>query len=112
EKHQQIETTRAWADQEIARLPADRAGTEAWTFAFLERLSALGGVGTERVPVDLHHQSLPGGRPYAVPIEPARDEHYHLTRFYWPDNVDPRYPYGEGYRLYLRSRLSHFDEVL
>ena len=101
EKHQQIETVRAWADQELARRPADRARAEAWTAAFLERLSALGGVGTERVPVDLRHQPLPGGRVYAVPIEPARDQHYHLTRFYWPDNVDPTYPYGEGYRLQL-----------
>ena len=111
EKHQQIEAVRAWADQELERRPADRAGAEAWTAAFLERLSALGGVGTERVPVDLRHQSLPGGRPYAVPVEPARDEHYHLTRFYWPDNVDPSYPYGEGYRLQLRSAISHLNEV-
>src|SRR6201999_2475542 len=46
EKQQQIETVRAWAEQELARRPADRAGAEAWTAAFLERLSALGGVGT------------------------------------------------------------------
>src|SRR5580658_2892054 len=67
EKHQQIETVKAWADEELARRPMDRAGAEAWTAAFLERLSALGGVGTERVPVDLGHESLPGARPYAVP---------------------------------------------
>jgi hypothetical protein len=111
EKQQQIETAQAWADQQRARRPADRAGAEAWTAAFLDRLSALGGVGTERVPVDLDHQPLPGGRPYAVPIEPSRDQHYHLTRFYWPDNVDPSYPYGEGYRLQLRSAISHLNEV-
>jgi uncharacterized ferritin-like protein (DUF455 family) len=111
EKHQQIESARAWADQELALHPADRAGAEAWTAAFLERLTAQGGVGTERVPVDFRHSSLPGGRPYVVPIEPARDTHYHLTRFYWPDNVDPRYPYGEGHRLQLRSAISHLNEV-
>ena len=111
EKRQQIETVQAWADQELERRPADLAGAEAWTTAFRERLSALGGVGTERVPVDLGHRPLPGRCPYAVPMEPARDEHYHLTRFYWPDNVDPSYPYGEGYRLQLRSAISHLNEV-
>jgi hypothetical protein len=109
EKRQQIETVKAWADQELARRPTDRSAAEAWTAASSERLNALGGVGTERVPVDLRQEPLPGGCPYAVPLEPARDQRYHLTRFYWPDNVDPAYPYGEGYRLQLRSAISHLN---
>jgi hypothetical protein len=63
EKHQQIETARGWADRELARRPADRSGAEAWTAAFLEGLSALGGVGTERVPIDVRHPPLPGAVP-------------------------------------------------
>ena len=92
EKHQQIETTRAWAEQELARHPADRAEAQAWMAVLQDRLTALGGVGTDYAPFDLGHLPLPGGRPYEVPIEPVRDENYHLTRFYWPDNIDPTYP--------------------
>ncbi|HTZ58558.1 MAG TPA: DUF455 family protein [Acidobacteriaceae bacterium] len=110
EKQHQIKTVGDWADRELAHL-AHRAEAEAWTYAFNERLRALGGVGTDRVPVGLEKQVLRGGRGYAVPSEPARDSHYRLTRFYWPDNVDPTYPYGEGYRLQLRSAISHLNEV-
>jgi uncharacterized ferritin-like protein (DUF455 family) len=111
EKRQQIADTQVWADQELARHPADRTGAEAWTVEMQERLTLLGGVGTDRAPLDLPSVPLAGGRPYAVPIKPARDESYRVTRFYWPDNVDPTLPYGEGHRLQLRSAVSHLNEV-
>ena len=76
-----------------------------------ERLTALGGVGTDIAPPDLPGAPLPGARPYEVPVKAARDERYHATRFYWPDNVDPTFPYGEGFRLQLRSAVSHLNEV-
>lgn len=88
-----------------------RDAARAWAAALAERLSSLGGVSTDRAPRDLSHAPLPGGRPYAVPIKPARDEHYRLTRFYWPDNVDPTYPYGDNHRLQVRSAISHLNEV-
>jgi uncharacterized ferritin-like protein (DUF455 family) len=111
EKRQQIVATQLWANEELARHPADRAAAEAWTHALRERLDQLGGVGTERAPQDFPSLPLPGGRPYAVPVKPARDSNYRLTRFYWPDNIDPAFPYGAGHRLQLRSAVSHLNEV-
>ena len=111
EKCEQIEALGTWASQESARHPDDRAPTARWVSALQERLSALGGVGTDHAPPDLASGPLPGGHPYSVPTVPARDEQYHRTRFYWPDNVDPTLPYGEGHRLQLRSAVSHLNEV-
>ena len=34
-----------------------------------------------------------------------------IAGFYWPDIVDPLYPYGEGMQLQLRSAISHVNEV-
>jgi uncharacterized ferritin-like protein (DUF455 family) len=53
----------------------------------------------------------PGSRCWTVPDKPARDPRYWLCRFYWPDIVDPDFPYGEGLRLQLRSAVSHLNEV-
>jgi hypothetical protein len=111
EKRQQIAATQAWAEHELARQPADRAGAEGWTGAMRERLTALGGVGTDTAPPNLPAAPLAGGRSYEVPVKPGRDPRYRATRFYWPDNVDPAFPYGEGYRLQLRSAVSHLNEV-
>jgi uncharacterized protein DUF455 len=43
--------------------------------------------------------------------DPARDERYFASSFYWPDVLDPSYPYGEGVALQLRSAVSHLNEV-
>ena len=43
--------------------------------------------------------------------DPARDERYFLSSFYWPDALDPEYPYGEGVALQIRSAVSHLNEV-
>jgi Protein of unknown function (DUF455) len=43
--------------------------------------------------------------------DPARDERYFHSSFYWPDVLDPSYPYGEGVALQLRSAVSHLNEV-
>jgi uncharacterized ferritin-like protein (DUF455 family) len=43
--------------------------------------------------------------------DPARDDRYFLSSFYWPDAIDPSYPYGEGVALQLRSAVSHLNEV-
>jgi uncharacterized ferritin-like protein (DUF455 family) len=42
---------------------------------------------------------------------PARDPRFHRCHYYWPDVVDPNYPYGDGIRLQLRSAVSHLNEV-
>ncbi len=43
--------------------------------------------------------------------DPARDDRYAVSSFYWPDVLDPSYPYGEGVSLQLRSAVSHLNEV-
>ena len=43
--------------------------------------------------------------------DPARDDRYFVSSFYWPDAIDPSYPYGEGVALQLRSAVSHLNEV-
>ncbi|HZT45522.1 MAG TPA: hypothetical protein VFA24_05015 [Gaiellaceae bacterium] len=43
--------------------------------------------------------------------DPARDGRYFPSSFYWPDVLDPDYPYGEGTALQLRSAVSHLNEV-
>ncbi len=43
--------------------------------------------------------------------DPARDGRYLLSSFYWPDVLEPDYPYGEGIALQLRSAVSHLNEV-
>ena len=43
--------------------------------------------------------------------DPARDPSYFPSSFYWPDVLDPTYPYGEGVALQLRSAVSHLNEV-
>jgi len=43
--------------------------------------------------------------------DPARDPRYFASSFYWPDVLDPDYPYGEGVALQLRSAVSHLNEV-
>jgi len=46
-----------------------------------------------------------------LPQTPARDQRFALVRYYWPDIIDPTYPYGEGLALQLRSAISHINEV-
>jgi uncharacterized ferritin-like protein (DUF455 family) len=43
--------------------------------------------------------------------DPARDGRYFRSSFYWPDVLDPSYPYGEGIALQVRSAVSHLNEV-
>ena len=41
----------------------------------------------------------------------GRDDRYLDSSFYWPDVLDPSYPYGEGVALQVRSAVSHLNEV-
>ncbi|HZQ65935.1 MAG TPA: hypothetical protein VFA66_11975, partial [Gaiellaceae bacterium] len=43
--------------------------------------------------------------------DPARDPAYFRSPVYWPDVLDPEYPYGEGVALQIRSAVSHLNEV-
>jgi uncharacterized ferritin-like protein (DUF455 family) len=83
-----------------------------------EQLDVLGhgqGSGTGTWPEELR-QSLetlepPEGAPFRLAEDPARDDRYFASSVYWPDVVDPSYPYGEGLALQVRSAVSHLNEV-
>ncbi len=81
-------------EEQIAALAAD--GASAWPDALRRALRTL---------------TPPPGTPFRVPDEPARDERYLAASVYWPDVVDPDYPYGEGVALQVRAAVSHLNEV-
>lgn len=82
----------------------------AWVQAMTQRMEQLGGVpvGSASSPAAPFEDP---GITYEVPDVPARDDRYLRGRFYWPDNFDPSYPYGEGVQLQLRTAISHLNEV-
>ena len=52
-----------------------------------------------------------GRIPFRLAEQPARDDAYFPSSFYWPDAIVPGYPYGEGVALQVRSAVSHLNEV-
>lgn len=111
EKEKQVTCLKKWADEEVARQPVERSTTLAWVDEFAAQLRLLGGIGTDDAPTDHAIHPIPGSREPMIPDEPGRDERYWACRFYWPDIVDPSFPYGAGLRLQLRSAISHLNEV-
>jgi uncharacterized ferritin-like protein (DUF455 family) len=110
EKAEQIKLFEQWAEDELGGDEALRDDAFAWTKAVAHRLVELGGVGIE-LPPRSATLSLLGASSNAIPDRPARDARFWPCRFYWPDIVDPGYPYGEGLKLQLRSAISHINEV-
>ncbi len=111
EKERQVETLSRWAEEEMACHPAQRAVAQSWNRELAGQLAVLGGVGTDHAPPEVDIEELPGSQRLEIPAKPARDPRYWPCRYYWPDNVDPAFPYGEGIRLQLRSAVSHLNEV-
>ncbi len=111
EKEEQIDAFENWAESALSQNPELRQSALAWMEAVKNRLSAVGGVGVGPSPTATSTGPLPGAKTYVVPDRPARDRRFWPCRFYWPDVVDPAYPYGEGMRLQLRSAISHVNEV-
>ena len=111
EKTEQIAAFEQWSESALAGNPELREGALAWTQAVAKRLSDVGGVGIETSLLSATLGTLPGGKTYVIPDKPARDSRFWPCRFYWPDIVDPAYPYGEGMQLQLRSAISHLNEV-
>jgi uncharacterized ferritin-like protein (DUF455 family) len=98
------------AFERAARDEAGHGQDELWLEAFRARLGELGGIAVD-APVLGAGPFLNPGVPHRIPDQPARDTRYAQVRFYWPDNFDPSYPYGEGIRLRLRTAVSHLNEV-
>jgi hypothetical protein len=116
EKVEQIRAFGQWADASLSESPGLLQDALAWKQEVANRLSFVGGVGVGHFPSvaaegALPDSNLPGSKTYSVPRRPARDPHFWPCRFYWPDVVDPAYPYGEGMQLQLRSAISHLNEV-
>jgi uncharacterized ferritin-like protein (DUF455 family) len=109
EKIEQIAMFERWAESEVSRNPASRA--REWAKAVADRLAQVGGVGVDSSSEAESAGVLPGAKAYAIPDRPARDPRFWPCRFYWPDVVDPAFPYGEGVQLQLRSAVSHLNEV-
>ena len=82
-----------------------------WVASLKDRLDELLGVSLEPPSYTDTGPRITGGRPFGLAQEAARDPRFFLTPFYWPDALDPDYPYGEGMLLQLRSAVSHLNEV-
>src|SRR5579862_1196260 len=111
EKNEQIRSMQRWAETALAANPEERSTASRWSAAMSAQLAALGGVGANSSSLPHETAAIPGSRTYAIPDKPARDPRFWPCRFYWPDIVDPTFPYGEGLRLQLRSAISHLNEV-
>jgi Protein of unknown function (DUF455) len=110
EKAEQIKAFEHWGELSLGGNPEARDAALAWAQAIAKRLSDVGGVGVGPSSPAVAGP-VPGARAYAIPHRPARDSRFWPCRFYWPDVVDPAYPYGEGMQLQVRSAISHLNEV-
>ena len=101
-----------FCEQMLAAIPDRRAETEAWVAALEAQLTGLGSVSLDTLDgPTAPPPRLSGHRPFKLAEVPARDARFHPCRFYWPDIIDPSFPYGEGIRLQLRSAVSHLNEI-
>jgi len=111
EKDEQIRALQRWLQFLLSSEPLLREEALGWTQTVARHLSDLGGVGVgpaQLVPAAI---SMAGSKTYSIPDKPSRDPRFWRCRFYWPDVVDPSFPYGEGMQLQLRSAISHLNEV-
>ncbi len=111
DKAAQLVALERWAAEMLRAAPDRRPLAEAWAAALQERLAALDGVSLGPLAVAADVTPVPGRVPFALAARPARDPRFHRCRFYWPDIIDPAFPYGEGLRMQLRSAISHLNEV-
>jgi len=111
EKAEQVAALTRFAKEMLRAAPERRDEAEAWASALSAWLLEVGGLSLEK-PLALERPvELPGRRSFELAQIAARDERFHLCRYYWPDTIDPSFPYGEGLHLQLRSAISHFNEV-
>jgi uncharacterized ferritin-like protein (DUF455 family) len=111
EKAEHIAAFELWIEAALSKNPEARSEATAWADEVAKRLSAIGGVGVGPPVSSAPGGTLPRAKAYSIPVHPARDDRFWPCRFYWPDIVDPSYPYGEGMQLQLRSAISHVNEV-
>ena len=111
EKTEQIAALTSMAQAMLLAAPERAQAAEAWVAGLGVRLIQVGGVSVAPPQPAALPADLPGRTPFQLAEIAARDPAYHLCRYYWPDVVDPSFPYGEGVQLQLRSAVSHINEV-
>ncbi len=112
EKEQQIKDLQAMLPLMREYEPEAQAEADTWTAEIARRLNEMGGIGLDPVESKAGEPvQLPGHKPFALAQVPARDRRFRQVRYYWPDVIDPTFPYGDGLRLQLRSAVSHLNEV-
>jgi len=111
EKTEQVAKLTLLANAMLSAAPSEIDAAEAWVAALGQRLLRVGGVTVAPPTPAQFSGELSGQRPFRLAEAPARDPRFHLCRYYWPDVVDPAFPYGDGIRLQLRSAVSHLNEV-
>lgn len=111
EKYEQTKAFELWIKTALSQNLEGHSEAVAWADEVAKRLLAAGGVGVEPTASPLPSGPLPGSKQHSIPVHPARDSRFWPCRFYWPDIIDPSYPYGEGIQLQLRSAISHVNEV-
>lgn len=113
DKAEQRDELAAAAEVELQRRPELRDGAEAWAGELSALLDRIGGVTLEDSSGEIEvPQVVEPGAPFRLKQDPVRDDRYCVTRgLYWPDNFDPGYGYGDGFKLQLRSAVAHLNEV-
>lgn len=112
DKKAQVANAERWSTEALSCGGEPASAAKAWVQAMDKKLQSLGGISlAETSDAVASEEMLPGSGQYSVPEKPARDPRFWPCRFYWPDNVDPKFPYGDGVALQLRSAISHLNEV-
>ncbi|MBV9342522.1 MAG: DUF455 family protein [Acidobacteria bacterium] len=111
EKTGQIRGFESWIEKSRSEKSEGWSDAAAWATEVAKRLSAVGGVGVQSSASSVTAAPVPGSKAYCIPVHPARDQRFWPCRFYWPDILDPSYPYGEGIQLQVRSAISHLNEI-
>jgi uncharacterized ferritin-like protein (DUF455 family) len=107
-----LEATDELDDGPTARILDAAAGDKEEQIASLgQGLGTVPGTWPEELRRGLETLEPPRGEPFRLAEDPARDDRYFASSVYWPDVVDPEYPYGEGLALQVRSAVSHLNEV-
>jgi hypothetical protein len=111
DKSEQIALLNRFAQQMLVNNSGAAPEAEAWVSSLSQALNNTGGVSLEKPLVPVAPFEIKGSLKYQLAEVPARDPRFQLCRYYWPNIIDPDYPYGEGIQLQLRSAVSHFNEV-
>lgn len=112
DKDEQIAELNGFADTLLATASEDEQRTaQAWVEALQQSLDRVGGLGIESPLAAGAALTAELRKPFVFAEVPARDPKFQQVRFYWPNIVDPNFPYGDGVLLQLRSAVSHLNEV-